>query len=379
VVVVVGFLAGLAEATSLPDHGVVAEVRRHTAPYLDVARARSDGFIQAGGMRARHGIHFVNLRAQLLAATLGLDLARPPMLLYVERDGVFRLAGVEYALPEPPSAGPIPAQAWHRHEASCHYRDDREWSAARASDCPLRHPDSDAPFVLWHPSLAVAHVWAWIDNPAGPFAPDNAALAPWGGAPDRHRHDRTAAEAAYSTLNHRVAGAVLMIIALATWWETRRPRRFPWSAVSAPLWMAFSVYLFLSVDPEAWPVGPGTVADALADPLVVQHKALAAIPLLIGVVEMLRRAGWLRSRRWYAVVPALALLGGATMFVHGHHGGVQLDRMFVHHALMGLSALTGSVALILSQRSEAGRARLLRAWPILLALMALLLLVYSES
>jgi hypothetical protein len=61
-------------------------VRRHTAGYLDVARARSDGFVQAGGMRALHGIHFVNPRAQLLAATLGLDLARPPMLLTPRSD-----------------------------------------------------------------------------------------------------------------------------------------------------------------------------------------------------------------------------------------------------------------------------------------------------
>jgi len=61
VAVVIGIRAGLAEAASLPD--VVAEVRRHTAGYLDVARARSDGFVQAGGMRALHGIHFVNPRA----------------------------------------------------------------------------------------------------------------------------------------------------------------------------------------------------------------------------------------------------------------------------------------------------------------------------
>jgi hypothetical protein len=232
--------------------------------------------------------------------------------------------------------------------------------------------------VLWHPALAVAHVWAWIDNPAGPFALDNAALVPWGGTPDGHRHDRTAAEAAYSTLNHHVAGAILMVIALATWWETRIARRFPWCAVSAPLWMAFSVYLFLSVDPEAWPLGPGTIADGLADALVVQHKLLAVIPMVIGLVEMLRRAGWLRSRRWYVVVPSLGLLGGATLFVHGHHGGGHLGQMFIHHGLMGLSAVTGSVALVLAQRSETGRALLVRAWPIFLVLMALLLLVYSE-
>jgi hypothetical protein len=221
-------------------------------------------------------------------------------------------------------------------------------------------------------------VWAWIDNPAGPFALDNAALAPWGGIADGHRHDRTAAEAAYSTLNHHVAGTLLLAIALVTWWEARRPRRFPWSAVSAPLWMAFSVYLFLSVDPEAWPLGPGTPADALADALVVQHKALAAIPMVIGVVEMLRRAGRLRSSRWRAVVPTLALLGGTTMFVHSHHGGVHLDRMFLHHAAMGAAAVTGGAALFLAQRTEAGRTALARAWPALLALIAVLLLVYTE-
>jgi len=358
---------------------VVAEVRRHTERYQDVARARADGFVQAGGMVARHGIHFVDLGAQLRAATLGLDLARPPMLLYVERAGAFRLAGVEYALPSPPAGGPIPAEAWHRHEASCHYRDDREWSAPRAADCPLRHPASDAPFVLWHPTLAVAHVWAWIDNPAGPFAPDNAALAPWGGAVDGHDHSRTEAEAAYSTLNHHVAGALLLVIAIAVWWESRRPRRLPWSAVSAPLWIAFSVYLFLSVDPEAWPLGPGSVADALSDLLVVQHKALAAIPLVIGVVEVLRRAGWLRSSHWRAVVPVLALLGGSTLFLHSHHGGLHLDQMFLHHAVMGAAAVTGSAALFLAQRTETGRAVLVRAWPALLAVMAILLLVYSET
>ena len=142
--------------------------------------------------------------------------------------------------------------------------------------------------------------------------------------------------------------------------------------------MAFSVYLFLSVDPEAWPLGPGTLADAFADGLVVQHKALAAIPMVIGVVEMLRRARLLRSSRWRAVVPVLAVLGGATLVVHGHHGGVQLDRIFLHHAAMAAAAVTDAGALFLAQRTEAGRGALVRAWPALLALVALLLLAYSE-
>lgn len=357
---------------------VVSEVRRHTEPYQDVARARADGFVQAGGMQALHGIHFVNPAAQLRAAALGLDLASPSMLLYVERAGVFRLAGVEYALPSRPAGGPLPAAAWHDHEAACHYRDDREWPAARAGDCPLRHPSSEAPFVLWHPALAVAHVWAWIDNPAGPFALTNAALAPWGGARASHTHPRTEAESAYSTLNHRVSGVFLLMIAIVVWWERRRPRRLPWSAASAPLWMAFSVYLFLSVDPEAWPVGPGTIADALADGLVVQHKVLSAIPMVIGVVELLARSGVLRSPRWRLVLPLLAFLGGASLFVHTHDGAFHLDRMFLNHALLGAAAIAGAAILYVVQRTDTTRALLHRAWPTLLAAIALLLLVYSE-
>ena len=374
-------LAGTVEgatATSSPSSEVVTEIRRQTERYQDVARAREDGYIQAGGMLARHGIHFANLSLQLLALTVGLDLSRPPALLYVERDGDWRLAGVEYVLAQAPAGpGPIPAEAWERHEASCHYRDDEELAAASPSSCPSKHPSTGSPFVIWHPTLAVAHVWAFIPNPAGPFAPENAALAPWGGS--AHRHSRSAAEAAYSTLNHRVSGAMLLTVALLTWWQTRRPRRFPWSVLSAPVWMAFSVYLFFSGDPEAWPLGPGSLSEALADGVVVQHKLLAVIPMLIGIIEVLRGAGWLRSPRWLVAFPALALLGGAALFIHTHDGGFHLDQRVLHHAIMGATALAGGVALLVARGTRAGRAVLTVAWPILLTVVSLLLLVYSET
>jgi len=88
VLTLVGALfAGLAAGAS-PDAGVVAEVRRHTERYLDVATARAEGFVQASGMRARHGIHFVDPRAQLLAATLGFDLcSRAAILRHGRRPG----------------------------------------------------------------------------------------------------------------------------------------------------------------------------------------------------------------------------------------------------------------------------------------------------
>ena len=138
-------------------------MRRATEPYRDIARARADGFVQISGMEARHGYHFINVNSSVLTATglvAGqLDLARPPMLLYVERDSIWRLVGVEYALPSPPVPNPLPGATWHRHEASCHYRDYRELPAPRGPDCPPRHPES----VVHNP---IAEQCRFLDLPA---------------------------------------------------------------------------------------------------------------------------------------------------------------------------------------------------------------------
>src|SRR5215510_3802982 len=168
---ILALLVLLAAPAAHADHPksadeIIAEVRRATEQYQNIARARADGFVQVSGMAAS-----------------ALDFARPPMLLYVERDGVWQLAGVEYALAVPPRPNPLPGAEWHRHEASCHYRDYKEAPAPRAADCPPKHPESGEPFVLWHPSFAVAHVWAWIPSPDGPFSEENRALAPYGGMP----------------------------------------------------------------------------------------------------------------------------------------------------------------------------------------------------
>ena len=365
--------------TATAPEAVVAEVRRATVRYLDIANARADGYVQASGMEARHGYHFVLPGAQARAlATGGLDLSQPPVLLYVERDGVWQLAGVEYALPAVPSSSPLPPSAWHRHEASCHYRDFREIAAASARECPSRHPGSSEIFVGWHPELATAHVWAWYPNPDGPFAETNAYLAPYGGfvAPDHHA--RNPAEMVYSELTHRLAGLILLVLAALTVWESWRPRPFPWNSVSAPLWVAYGVYLIPSSDPESWPYGPQRFVEIFDDPLVLQHKLLALVPIVIGVIVALRGSGRLPSRRLARVLAGLAIAGGLTLFFHFHDGRIHFDAIYLQHALMGSTAVGVGVALILGTRGETPRRWLRWAWPVFLVVMAAVLLVYRE-
>jgi hypothetical protein len=385
VLTILGLVLGLAipsgasQALVAPD-SVVAEVRRATARYLDIANAKADGYVQASGMEARHGYHFVQPVAQARALATGtLDLARPPVLLYVERDGAWQLAGVEYALPAVPGSSPLPASAWHRHEASCHYRDFREIAAGSARQCPARHPQSGEIFVGWHPALATAHVWAWYPNPDGPFAEANAFLAPYGGftAPDHHA--RNPAELFYSQFTHRIAGGILLVLAALTVWESWRPRRFPWNSVSAPVWAAFGVYLIPSSDPESWPYGPQRFVEIFDDPLVLQHKLLALVPIAIGVIIALRGAGRLPSRRLARVLAGLALAAGATLFFHFHDGRIHFDAIYFQHALMGTTAIGVGVALLIGTRAAVSRRWLAWAWPAFLAVMATVLLLYRET
>jgi hypothetical protein len=367
-----------AQPASAPD-AIVAEVRRATARYLDIARARDDGYVQVSGMEARHGYHFVLPSAQARAlATGALDLARPPVLLYVERDGVWQLAGVEYALPAIPTGGPLPASAWHRHDAACHYRDFREIPAASARECPARHPASGEIFVGWHPTLATAHVWAWYPNPEGPFAESNPFLAPYGGFTAAEHHERNPAEMIYSEYTHRIAGAILLVLAGLTVWESWRPRRFPWNSVSAPFWAAFGVYLIPSSDPESWPYGPQRFSEIFADPLVLQHKLLALLPIAIGVITVLRGLGRLPSRRLVRVLAGLAVLGGLTLFFHFHDGRIHVDAIYLQHALMGTTAVGVGVALLVGTRRAIPSRWLVWAWPTFLAIMAVVLLLYQE-
>ena len=367
-----------AAAPPAPD-AVVAEVRRATARYLDIANARADGYVQASGMEARHGYHFVHPTAQARALATGtLDLAVPPVLLYVERDGVWQLAGVEYALPTVPADSPLPASAWHRHEASCHYRDFREIAAPSARECPARHPQSGEIFVAWHPTLATAHVWAWYPNPDGPFAETNAFLAPYGGftAPDHHA--RNPAEMVYSEYTHRIAGVILLVLGAITAWESWRPRRFPWNSLSAPLWMAFGAYLIPSSDPESWPYGPQRFVEIFDDPLVLQHKVLALLPIVIGVIVLLRGTGRLPSRPLVRFLAGLAIFGGLTLFFHFHDGRIHFDAIYFQHAVMGTTALGVGLALLIGTRTDVPRRWLKWAWPIFLVAMAIVLLVYRE-
>jgi hypothetical protein len=223
-------------------------------------------------------------------------------------------------------------------------------------------------------------VWAWIPSPDGPFSEENRALAPYGGAPrpSGHPHPRSETELAYSQVTHRVAGGVLLLVATLTAWEAWRPRRFPWSALSSVVFILFGLYLIPTSDPESWPWGPGTFMEIFTDPLVLQHKLLALVPLTYGVIGALRSAGVLASSYWYAVVPTLAILAGASLFAHFHDGRFHVDAIYLQHAAMGLTSIAAGALIFAARRTVGGETLIRWGWPGLIGAMGLILLFYVE-
>ena len=119
--------------------------------------------------------------------------------------------------------------------------------------------------------------------------------------------------------------------------------------------------------------------EIVNDPVVLQHKLLALIPITFGIVGILRLRGTVGPRGWMHTIAALAVAGGSSLFFHFHEGRFHLDAIYLQHVAMGSTALALGVTLVVAGRRHASGARLVRwVWPVALALLGLVLLVYSE-
>ncbi|MFN2315965.1 MAG: hypothetical protein ABR551_03030 [Gemmatimonadales bacterium] len=146
----------------------VAQVREATVRYRDQAQAVQDGYRPIGPDFPGMGEHWISVPLLLEG---GLDRRRPPILEYARLGGEVTLVGAAFAVllaagqPPPALDGlTLDPTAWHYHGGTVQ---EESFVAAHAHG----HP-SDA----GGPRVAVLHVWAWLDNPDGPFATDNWAL-----------------------------------------------------------------------------------------------------------------------------------------------------------------------------------------------------------
>lgn len=139
-------------------HSQLAQVRRATAKFHNVAVAEAAGYINPGpghciavpGLGGM-GVHFVNPG---LVFDGKLDITKPEVLLYVESGNGWRLVGVEYLQPMRGWTGDHPSLFGTRF------------------DGPMPEHEPNTTGDHWD-----LHVWTWSNNPAGRFATWNPAIS----------------------------------------------------------------------------------------------------------------------------------------------------------------------------------------------------------
>jgi putative copper resistance protein D len=208
-------------------------------------------------------------------------------------------------------------------------------------------------------------------------APEADGVLRWEGSPDG---------IAYSEFNHHLAAACVLLIGLSELGAACAVRFWTWTRFVLPgALLVVGVYLFGWSDHEAWPVGSLSIAQTFVggDLEIVQHKLFAVLLLGMGTVEGLRWSGKITGPGWAWPLPMLAVFGGLLLFVHdhGHYPGGRAIMM--HHLLMGTIAIAaGSLRLAtlagFGGRGSAGQAIWRFAWPGLLLLLGLQLLLYTE-
>ena len=215
------------------------------------------------------------------------------------------------------------------------------------------------------------------------------------GATADHRHDHHSTSAghwegsaegiAYSEFNHHVAGALVVLIGISEIHSAMVPAAFTWTRFLLPTAMTVTgLFLLVWSDHDGWPIGSRGFLDTFltGDFETVQHKWFGILSLCIAAVEWIRRLRLIRVRWAQAALPAFAIAGGLSLFLHSHGDHPSGHQIAIHHAVMGLMALTaGSTKLVsgfTATRPAVERSPWELAWGTLVLLIGIQLLIYSE-
>jgi hypothetical protein len=151
--------------------GLVRDVRQATQRFQDVTAATAAGYLSTGSCasgpnQGAMGVHYVN---DAFIADGALDVQRPEVLVYEQRDGRLQLVAVEF------------------------FVDARQLDSANPGPPVLGgqlFSYAGAPNRLRLPAHYQLHVWAWKRNPNGVFSDWNpkVSCAEYVGEPGRRSH-----------------------------------------------------------------------------------------------------------------------------------------------------------------------------------------------
>lgn len=190
-----------------------------------------------------------------------------------------------------------------------------------------------------------------------------------------------------SEFNHHLAGLFVILAGLFLLGERTLRQRWPQVRFAWPsCFLLVGLFLLVFSDTELWPFGSQSWWYGLAHNLEdLQHKTFATILLTLGLLEIQRARGVLKSA-WAAwAFPVLAVVGSVMLLFHEHHSATHcLDQMTVmariqaEHLNFAIAGCSIGVVKGLSELRTRWQVVFMRSWPLLLIVLGVLLLRYTE-
>ena len=190
---------------------------------------------------------------------------------------------------------------------------------------------------------------------------------------------------AYSERNHHIAGFMVVLMGLAELSHVLRLPSLRWARLLLPsALIAAGVFLFVWSDHDGWPIGSLSLVETWSgrDHEILQHKIYGILALGVGSVELFRRLGRMGKKAWASPLPLMAIVGGLMLFGHSHGVHPSAQKIAMHHAIMGMMAVTAGSSKLVSTwvggPQRAGSTNWEWVWASLILLIGVQLLIYSE-
>jgi putative copper resistance protein D len=190
-----------------------------------------------------------------------------------------------------------------------------------------------------------------------------------------------------SEFNHHLAGlfvilAGVFILAQGALSQRWTFLRFAWPAC----FLLSGLFLLVFSDTELWPFGPQSWWYGLThNPEDLQHKTFALILLALGVLEVQRVRGVLKSvwAKW--LFPVLAGFGSVLLLFHEHHSGMHgaahmttMARIKAEHLNFSVTGFGIGVFRGVSEIPTRWQEMFAKLWPLLMIVLGVLLVLYHE-
>lgn len=210
---------------------------------------------------------------------------------------------------------------------------------------------------------------------------------PMGGSTDSQQQAKLLMDKRESEFNHHLAGFFVLLAGLIILANGSLQNRLRFASFVWPVCFLLSgLFLLVWSDTELWPFGPQSWYYGLTHHAeVLQHKVFGILLVVIGVIELQRTRGVLKSAWSSWVFPALTIVGSVMLFFHEHQAGMHgpnhmeiMERIQSEHFSFAMAGFGIALSKGLAETQFAWRPFFERLFPALLMVLGALLLVYVE-